>query len=59
LAEPAGRSVAARTQSAADKTPKIDITQTADNELFVRFFMAASVSPLESDAQELCSFALS
>ena len=46
LAEPASRSVAARAQLAAESAAKIDITQTADNEPFVSFFMAASVSAL-------------
>src|SRR5206468_7812656 len=45
-AEPAGRSVATLAKLAAESAAKIDITQTADNERFVSFFMAASVSAL-------------
>src|SRR5436305_15331316 len=43
---PAGRSVAALAKLAAESAAKIDITQTADNEPFVSFFMVASVSAL-------------
>ena len=43
LAEPAGRSVAARSQLVAENTAKIEITQTTDNELaFARLLRESS-----------------